>query len=269
MVSRRKKWFFVLPLIAFLVWAGNPLSRVSQKESEEVCAATIMQWDHEELLKRLADISPERLERMRDAGEEIMRWNRILQKSCSNVVKEVLDHFEAFYEFEKYPAGDVIDQENSSQYFYHAHRAEEHGHFHTFSLHQKGPKTPTHLVAISMDRQGRPKGIFTTNQWVTAETLLGAEDLLPLIDQFKIELAEPSWLTNQWVGAMLILFYPQIVALLKERDRALEEWRQSGALRSIFEDRSHEVLTEMPISIEEQMEGIRTVMNTDRQCSES
>lgn len=118
---------------------------------------------------------------------------RVLGKSGSNLVLEALDGAE-FVELEHYPPGDVHDPETHSQFYFHAHppsptRAPDFGHFHTFLRHGALPAhaTPavlpgnavaretsavtTHLVAISMDRYGRPTALFTTNRWVTDETV--------------------------------------------------------------------------------------------------
>ena len=71
----------------------------------------------------------ERLEEMARAGEKVMECYRILQKSNSNVVAEVLRGQGTFFELEHYPKGDVYDSETHSQHYYHSHRSKEHGHF--------------------------------------------------------------------------------------------------------------------------------------------
>lgn len=231
-------------------------------------ASTKIHWDQEKLIARLSEFSTERLNRMLAAGKEIKQWERILKKGHTNVVKEILSGFEEFYEFDHYPKGDAIDTENLSQYYYHAHRSDEHGHFHLFLLQNRIPSqirpyffkdcsnSHTHFIAISMNTKGVPAKLFTVNHWVSGDTWYKAEDLCPLIDHFKIELPQPSWLTNQWLNAMVCLFYPQIVDLLYQRDRVLEEWQKQDPQKNLFEDRELEVLTEMPISVDEQIEAI-------------
>jgi hypothetical protein len=77
------------------------------------------------------------LERMADAGRELLEIERVLAKTGDTVVGEALRGGGTFYEWQHYPAGDVYDPETHAQYFYHAHPPAamppgEHGHFHTF-----------------------------------------------------------------------------------------------------------------------------------------
>lgn len=85
------------------------------------------------------ELSRMQLERMADAGVQIVECYRVLQKGGLNIVGEVLKGQGEFYELEHYPKDDVFDRETNSQYYYHAHRAgtNENGHFHTF-LRQPG-----------------------------------------------------------------------------------------------------------------------------------
>ena len=85
----------------------------------------------------MAKLPGAELEAMAVAGAQILECYRVLQKSNSNVVAEVIKDGGTFYEFDHYPKGDVYDNETHSQYFYHAHRPKEHGHFHTF-LREEG-----------------------------------------------------------------------------------------------------------------------------------
>ena len=66
------------------------------------------------------------------------------------------------------------------------------------------------------------------------------------MDTFQISDDETS---NEWITAMIHLFYPQIAALLQKRDEIIAE--RGG--RAFLKNRSWEVITEMPISIEEQI----------------
>ena len=104
------------------------------------------------------------------------------QQGGGNVVGELLKGEETFYEWNHYPDGDIYDNETHSQYYYHAHREEEHGYFHTFVRHSgmpdgmtpaeitsdeewpKGDGRLSHLISIPMDPQGLPLALFTTNR---------------------------------------------------------------------------------------------------------
>ena len=120
----------------------------------------------------LKKLSREQLQTMANAGMQVLECYRVLQKSNSNVVAEVLRGQGEFFELDHYPKGDVYDSETHSQFFYHSHREREHGHFHTF-LREKGmPKDCrpvkqsdasfmkerddklSHLIAISMNSAG-------------------------------------------------------------------------------------------------------------------
>ena len=222
----------------------------------------------------LEDLPRARLKRMRAAGMEALECERALHKGGLNLVGEVLKGQGKFIKHNHYPEGDIFDRETHSQYYYHAHRADEHGHFHTF-LRAKGmpraarpaPEAETrdwpsdekalaHIVAISMDRKGQPLGLFTTNRWVTGETWYPAEHVATMIDHFSVDHAYPSWPVNRWVTAILRLFKPQIVRLLYERDAALEARRVAYPDRDVFEDRDFEVLSETTIDIEAQIARI-------------
>jgi hypothetical protein len=218
------------------------------------------------------------LEAMLAAGRQIRECHRVLRKTNDNVVGEVLRGQGVFYEWQHYPKGDVFDHETHSQYYYHAHPAEqrggEHGHFHTF-LRPKGmpagirpaplpdfrpPKEEnaalSHLVAISMDRAGRPTRLFTTNRWVTGETWYDADSVIAMLDRFRIDHARPSWPTNIWITSMIRLFRPQIQTLLRLRDRAIASWQQEHGGENVYEDRRLELTSAVDISVDEQIAAL-------------
>lgn len=219
-----------------------------------------------------------RLEAMADAGLEVLECHRVLAKTGDNIVSEVLPREGTFYQLDHCPPGDVYDSEAHSQYYYHAHRSGEHGHFHTFMreagipegiqpveqskadyMEQRDDKL-SHLVAISMDRSGAPIALFTTNRWVTAENWYTAEDVCAMVDRFRIDHAQPSWATNRWVGAMLRLFRPQIVELLRDRDAMVTKWRKEHPDEDVFEDRRLDLPSQVEISLEAQIRAIETAL---------
>lgn len=220
------------------------------------------------------------LETMEAAGERILECQRVLRKSGSNVVAEVLRGQGAFVEIESYPRGDVYDPETHGQYFYHAHRKGEHGHFHTFLREAGMPAgcrpadqseapfmkerddTISHLIAISMNQEGFPIGLFTTNRWLTADNWYAADDVIRMLDRFEMDLAYPSWPVNVWITAMLRLFRPQIVELLRERDRTVAAWRQTHADVDVFEDRQCDITSTRRISIAAQIERVHAALES-------
>lgn len=229
-------------------------------------------------LQDFSELSRDQLERLFEAGQEVIECHRVLAKSGDNIVGELLRDVEAFFEWNHYPEGDVYDGASHSQYYYHAHPPEErpgeHGHFHTF-LRPKGmpkgvrpakvpnfkkPEDPddalSHLMAISMDEKGFPVSMFTVNRWVTADVWYAAEDVIKFVDLFEIDLARPSWPVNRWLTGMMRLFRPQIVELLLARDRAIADWRKDNPRRNPYKNHEIEVLSEISVSIDDQMAAI-------------
>ena len=231
-----------------------------------------------------ADLNRDRLNEMAESGHEVLNVHRILAKTGDNIVGEVLRGQGTFFEWDHYPKGDVYDQETHSQYYYHAHTkdqrfAGEHGHFHTFMRPRgmpagvtpakvpgfKPPKDPndalSHIIAVSMDKQGLPFRLFTVNRWVTGEVWYTAEDVIAMLDHFDIDHARPSWPVNRWVGGMVRLFRPQIEELLHRRDARVAEWAAEYPDRDVYEDRALEVTSYVDISIDEQIAAVTRVLN--------
>ena len=127
-------------------------------------------------------------------------WRRSPSKG-KNPVTEALDGAGAVEEWAHFPAGDVIDPATHSQFYYHAHAAEEraggeHGHFHTFvrpkllfpdlapvALADNAACVPetawvAHLAGISTDASGNLIRLFTTNRWVTDEVWYDADAVI-------------------------------------------------------------------------------------------
>jgi hypothetical protein len=226
----------------------------------------------------LGGISRGELEAMLDAGARVLESRRVLANTGDNIVGELLRDATAFYEWNHYPEGDVFDPRSNSQYYYHAHpkdqRPGEHGHFHTF-LRPKGMPAGiepapvpnyqelegendalSHLIAISCDKQGEPIKLFTTNRWVTGEIWYRAADVIRMLDCFQIDHVRPSWAVNIWLTNMLILFRPQIRALIEERDRVVAKWAADHDSADVYEDRALEVTSEFGISVESQIAAL-------------
>ncbi len=226
----------------------------------------------------LKKLSREQLQTMANAGMQVLECYRVLQKSNSNVVAEVLRGQGEFYELDHYPKGDVYDSETHSQFYYHSHREREHGHFHTF-LREKGmPKDCrpvkqsevnfmkerddklSHLIAISMNRAGFPIGLFTTNRWITADNWYKADDVIKMLDRFEMDLASPSWPVNIWLTAMLRLFRPQIMELVRERDATVEDWQKKHPENDAFEDRGCDITSARKISVAAQIKRVNQTL---------
>lgn len=230
----------------------------------------------------LAACPEEELAALQAAGEELLECQRVLRKTSSNVVAEVLRHQGTFYQWNHYPKGDAIDWETHSQYYYHAHPKEErpgeHGHFHTFLRYQgmppdaepaplAHPQAPSdsrvgaHLVALSMDSKGYAVKAFTTNRWVTDETWYSGADLARMLPRFRMDHTFPSWATNRWLTAALVLFRPQIRFLLAKRDRTIAAHAAAHPDRDIFEDRALDVTSELDIDADTQLAAVARALN--------
>ena len=226
----------------------------------------------------LGALGTEQLGVMAEAGLEVLECHRVLAKTGDNIVSELLPRKGTFYELDHCPPGDIYDSKAHSQYYCHAHRGGEHGHFHTFMREAGMPEGVhpvaqsefdylkerddrlSHLVAISMDRSGVPIALFTTNRWVTAENWYAAEDVCAMVDRFRIDHAQPSWATNRWVSAMFRLFRPQIVELLQDRDAVVAAWQKEHPDRDVFEDRKLDLPSRLEISLEKQIHAVRIAL---------
>jgi hypothetical protein len=244
-------------------------------EARQRSAAEATDW--------LEELPHEMLQTMLEAGREALEWRRILAKSGDNLVGEVLKHEGQFYILDHYPKGDVFDPESHAQWYYHAHekkdRPGEHGHFHTFMrgggmpegvepapIPDFAPKVDKHdlvchLIAISMDRAGWPIGLFTTNRWVTGEIWYAAHHVSAVLPYFDLKINKPCWPVNRWLTGMLVLFRPQIEALLQQRDERIRAWqREHTEVDNVYEDRRLEVTSQMAISVEAQVEALEKAL---------
>jgi len=187
-----------------------------------------------------------------------------------------------------YPEGEVYDPSSHAQYFYHRHpgpaekrptHLAEHGHFHLFlrgegmpagitpllapdlavanapALRQSAPlklgqsDEVCHLVALAVDPTGKPLRLFTTNRWVTGETWYRANDVIRMLERFRVQSEPPSALLNRWIGALVSLFQPEIATLLRDRDQAILEqrWRWRG---NVLEDPRLEITSSIEIDLD-------------------
>ena len=92
-----------------------------------------------------------------------------------------------------------------------------------------------------MNGPGFPIGLFTTNRWVTDETFYPAEDVISMMDRFIMDHTYPCLAVNRWITSMIVLFQPQIEALLRERDRSIERWQAKAPDKDVYEDRDLEI----------------------------
>ncbi len=242
----------------------------------------------------LSRLSKADLRDMAEAGHAVSDALHLLQESGDTVVAAILRGQGRFREWDHFPEGDIYDAASHAQYYYHAHpkheRPQEHGHFHTFlrpfgmpagmePAALPGNEVPlaenealSHLIAISMNKDGEAIGLFTTNRWVTGETWYGADDVIAMLDRFRVNKADTikggnrathgeRWgLVNRWITGMLRLFRPQIVELLRQRDAAIGEWTARHGGSVVLEDQRIDIPSQIPISIPRQIRAIENAL---------
>ncbi len=228
-------------------------------------------------------------ERETGAAETLRECRRELIACGSTILRELTAGDAHTPEWRRYPSGEVYDAATHAQFFYHRHPAPvgahpaglvEHGHFHLF-LRAEGmptgiaplvvpalaianaPVPPqsaplrygardevAHLVAVAIDMRGEPIRLFTTNRWVTGETWYGADDMIRMLDRFELRTEAPSPLLNRWLGALVRLFIPEITVLLRNRDKAVQEWQWRWGRRGhVFEDTRLEITSSFDIDL--------------------
>jgi hypothetical protein len=222
------------------------------------------------------------------AAAVIRECRAILDERGATILHEVAGGVGNIPEWRRYPDGEVFDPVSHTQFFYHSHpsaaRAHqsgpaEHGHFHLF-LRAEGmpsgvaplllpelavadaPVPPqaapvkhgardevSHVVAIALDARGEPIRLFTTNRWVTGETWYGAEDVIRMLDRFKVESHGASALLSRWLGAVVQLFRPEIAGLLRQRDETVMGWRRRRRT-NVFEDSRLEITSLVDVDLD-------------------
>ena len=189
-------------------------------------------------------------EARQQAEREIAFCEVILAKGGLTVLSEIFEGVESVAAFEHFPQGDVYDPQNGAQWYYHCHPAaegsDEHGHFHCFLRPQGGDGPIHHLIAIGVDRDGRPLRLFTVNQWVVDDDWADAAATVLLLERFDVQMPRPSYLVNRWLTAMVSKWQPQIAQLIHERDRVLAAHVAPDGVLT-HQDRALEVTSELRI----------------------
>lgn len=150
--------------------------------------------------------------------------------------------------YRHYPAeAGIKDPATGHSFFFHAHRAGEYGHFHTFSVDQYG--AAIHVAMVSVDEQGLPILLSTTNQWVTGTRYLPAQEMTAHIKAFSMSpsvYAQPDLV--RFVTAIIQSHHKDLMRLYTERDAWLTRYRAANK-EDPFKDTAHEILSSMPLSV--------------------
>ncbi len=212
----------------------------------------------------LASLDSEAFDAVADAAEQVLLIHEALLNDGITLQGELFrDRSDTpITAWEHYPPADCSDPKTGSMFYYHAHEPEEwhrdeHGHFHLF-VRSTAAADFTHAMAIAMTPRGLPNALFCTNDWVTAEKMLPAEEVLQLLNErWEITRARPSWLVTQWLMAMLKLLQPFTEKLLRQRDQHLR-WSADGqAYGTLLGDRSVHILSELPLDLMAMLQSIQ------------
>jgi hypothetical protein len=196
-----------------------------------------------------ASIIKKTIEAGNDLKERIIKLIAELKTEGSNLVKLVMNGKKYVYDpYTHYPYdGGIKDEQTGCQLFFHAHRENEYGHFHTFAADENGDLI--HLVLISMDENGKPIALATVNRWVTGDKYVKAEILKKLTDNFFIN---PSLFKNsrviEFINIAFKAYREEINMIYEERDRWIMNYVKNN-FREPFEDREFEILSEKKIDL--------------------
>lgn len=184
-----------------------------------------------------------------DYKTKILDIIRNLKKEGSDLVTKILNGKKyQFDPFVHYPYdGGIKDEQTGYQLFFHAHRENEYGHFHTFAKDNDG--NLIHLVLISMNDKGELIGLATVNRWVTGDKYVKADRLKELSKTFKIN---PKLYKDErvirFINYIFKAYKSEIEELFDKRDQWINNYAQTY-YREPFEDREFEILSSKTISL--------------------
>lgn len=172
-----------------------------------------------------------------------------LKRESSNLVLKIMNGKKYIFDpYTHYPFDNGIkDEETGCQLFFHAHRENEYGHFHTFARDENNELI--HLLLISMDKQGNPLALATVNRWVTGDKYVKADKLKSLSDNFFVN---PDLYKDirvvEFINNIFKAYRDEIFQLFDERDKWINNY-VNNYFREPFEDRDFEILSQKTISL--------------------
>jgi len=211
-------------------------------------------------------VSSEQFLRMTNGAKQALTVQLGLAEAGKSIVSELLaTKEEHFSEWDHLPKPDIYDESTGFQYYYHAHAASEreeneHGHFHVFvNLKKRLPEVVrkdygdkkrclAHLLAISVDGQGIPLRLFTTNEWVSDDQFVPATTLLPFVEQFEITDDSRLPEVTAWVNGVMATVLLQARYLIEQRDLQLRNWA-NGALQEVLQNKEYEIPSSLPFNL--------------------
>lgn len=186
------------------------------------------------------------------SNEFIGRITKIITElkfESTNLVKKIMNGRKYEYDpFTHYPYdGGIKDEKTGYQIFFHIHRENEYGHFHTFATDEKGDLV--HLVLISMSENGKPIGLATVNRWVTGGKFVKSEVLKSLATDFYID---PNLYSDirviEFINNVFKGYAREIDILFDERDVWIKNYVNHN-FNEPFEDCEHEITSYKEIQI--------------------
>ncbi|HLO77938.1 MAG TPA: hypothetical protein VK196_15900 [Magnetospirillum sp.] len=193
-------------------------------------------------------LTPGELNALAEAGEEVAAIEATMRAFGTSPRALLVGDGEP-EAYRHYPAGDIYDFVSHSQYYFHCHRAKEYGHAHLFlrpmgmpvgcapQVAVGGADSPCHLIAVGFGHNGFASELFTTNRWVTGESWYEAEAVIRMLPCFHIDQASGGGRVGRWLTALLKLYRPLIVTLVRQRDLAVAEWREAHGNDALNDDR--------------------------------
>lgn len=171
----------------------------------------------------------------------------------TNLSTAALAGCKKFIAWQHYPHNDAVDAEHGTEFYYHAHEkserlANEHGHFHVF-VRSQGGRRFHHLIGISMDPLGAPIRLFLTNQWVTGESWIDANKILPRLQRFECAVKGRLAPVARWITGMVQLYCQDIADLHRARDQWHARYCRSGNRHGHLSDRNFHIVTQKKIDL--------------------
>jgi predicted XRE-type DNA-binding protein len=155
-----------------------------------------------------------------------------------------------------YPRHDVSDTRSRTRFYYHSHPIStdvaEHGHFHIFV---ERDRIFHHLAALSLDATGHPVRWFSTNRWVTGETIADTPFIQQSVATFNCQTRGLMAPVARWVSAMVLLYQQEIIDLTRRR-QARTNNLTSQELEQFETNRDIHVLDTVSIILQDRIQDV-------------
>lgn len=181
--------------------------------------------------------------------ERILTIIHNLRCEGSNLVRKVMNGKKYEYDpYVHYPYdGGIKDDRTGCQLFFHIHRENEYGHFHTFASDSDGELV--HLILISMNESGEPIGLATVNRWVTGDKYVKADVLKKLTEIFYVDpILSIDKRIVEFINYIFKAYQKEIYELYDERDIWIKNY-VNNKFNEPFEDREFEILSYKEIDL--------------------